>query len=116
MISDNPPGLGTTYIDQGWMGSFRGDVVEFQKPSRVVFRETLSWFGSPVMVVDLLYEFSPAGEGTALHHTAETDLHGMMRLMKPMVRIVGRGERQRTVKALKKAAESAARAEALRAA
>ncbi len=104
--SNGPVGLGTTFIDQGRMGTFRGQIVEFERPSRVVFEETLRWFRSPVVEARLRYEFVPVPEGTAVHHVAESELHGIFRVMRPMVIIIGRGERRRTVRALKKSLES----------
>jgi uncharacterized protein YndB with AHSA1/START domain len=114
--SDGPIRQGSTYVDDGRMGLFRGEVVAFEKPSRVVFKETRRWFGSTAVDVRLLYEFRPVSGGTAVHHTAESELHGMMRMMRPMVALIGRGERRRTLTALKKAAESSVAAETLRAA
>jgi uncharacterized protein YndB with AHSA1/START domain len=105
-ISDDPVRLGTTYIDRGRMGAFQGEVVEFERPSRVVYREMLHWFGALVVVVRLSYEFSPVARGTALHHVAESELHGVFRLMLPMVALIGRGERRRTTRALKDSLES----------
>ncbi len=99
--------LGTTFIDQGRMGTFRGEVVEFQRPSRVIFKETLHWFGSPVVEARLQYELTPVPRGTALHHLGESDLFGAFRLMKPMLAVIGRGERRRTVRALKRSLEQA---------
>jgi uncharacterized protein YndB with AHSA1/START domain len=105
-ISEGPVRLGTTYLDQGRMGSFRGEISEFERPSRVVYKETLRWFGTPVVVGRIEYEFSPDPRGTAVHHVAESELHGIFRLMRPMVAVIGRGERQRTVTALKRSLES----------
>jgi len=39
--SEGPIGVGTTYYDRGWMGTFLGEIMEFQAPSRVVFKEKL---------------------------------------------------------------------------
>src|SRR6476659_30073 len=47
--SDGPLGKGTPYFDATRMGTFRGEVTDFQPPSRIGFRETLRWFGSEVM-------------------------------------------------------------------
>jgi uncharacterized protein YndB with AHSA1/START domain len=105
-VSEGPVRLGTTYLDQGRMGSFRGEISEFERPSRVVYKETLRWFGTPVVVGRIEYEFSPDPRGTAVHHVAESELHGIFRLMRPMVAVIGRGERQRTVTALKRSLES----------
>jgi hypothetical protein len=55
------------------------------------FRETLRWFGSEVMV----------------HHVAEGELFGWMRLMKPMAALMAKSERARTVGSLKRSLESA---------
>lgn len=105
-VSEGPVRLGTTYLDQGRMGSFRGEISEFERPSRVVYKETLRWFGTPVVVARIEYKFSPDPHGTAVHHVAESELHGIFRLMRPMVAVIGRGERQRTVTALKRSLES----------
>lgn len=105
-VSEGPVRLGTTYIDQGRMGSFRGEIREFERPSRVVYEETLRWFGRPVVVVRIEYKFSPDPRGTAVHHVAESELHGVFRLMRPMVAVIGRRERRRTVMALKRSLES----------
>ena len=88
-VSEGPVRLGTTYIDQGWMGSFRGEVSEFDRPSRVVYKETLRWFGATVVVARIEYEFSPDPRGTAVHHVGESELHGIFRLMRPMVAVIG---------------------------
>ena len=115
-VSEGPVRLGTTYLDKGRMGSFRGEVSEFDRPSRVVYTETLRWFGAPVVVARIEYKFSPDPGGTAVHHIAESELHGIFRLMRPMVAIIGRGERQRTVTALKRSLESDTSSVAARAA
>ena len=88
------------------MGSFHGEVSEFERPSSVVYKETLRWFGTPVVVGRIEYKFSPDPRGTAVHHVAESELHGIFRLMRPMVAVIGRGERRRTVTALKRSLES----------
>jgi hypothetical protein len=105
-VSRGPIGVGTEYVDQGRMGTFRGDVAEFQKPTRVVFNERLRWFGAPAVEAHLRYEFRAVPEGTAVHHVAESELHGVFRLMRPVVAVVGRGERRRTVSALKRSLEA----------
>jgi uncharacterized protein YndB with AHSA1/START domain len=105
-LSPGPVGVGTEFLDQGRMGTFHGDVVEFQKPSRVAFDEKLRWFGAPAVEAHIRYEFRAAPEGTVLHHVAESELHGIFRLMRPVVAVVGRGERRRTVEALKRSLET----------
>jgi uncharacterized protein YndB with AHSA1/START domain len=104
--SDGPVGQGTPFIDKGRMGTFSGDVEEFEAPKRVVFKERLRWFGAPVVEARVRYELEPTPEGTAVHHVAESTLFGAFRVMKPMVGIIGRGERRRTVGSLKKSLEA----------
>src|SRR5205807_7092789 len=47
--SDGPIREGTVYLDATRMGTFRGEVTDFQPPARIGFKETLRWFGSDVM-------------------------------------------------------------------
>jgi uncharacterized protein YndB with AHSA1/START domain len=105
-VSDGPIGPGTALVDHGRMGTFRGEVAEFHKPSRMVFDERLRWFGIPVVDAHLQYEFTAVSQGTAVHHVAESQFHGLFRLMRPFVAVIGRGERRRTVSALKRSLES----------
>lgn len=103
--SEGPVGVGTTYYDKGWMGTFRGEVVEFQAPTRVVFRQKVRWLGLPVMEARPSYELASTQAGTEVHHTAEGQLFGVFKLMTPMVALVARRERKRTVRALKESLE-----------
>jgi uncharacterized protein YndB with AHSA1/START domain len=104
--ADGPVGEGTPFIDRGRMGTFRGDVVEFVEPSHVVFKEQLRWFGAPVVEARAHYDLESTPEGTIVHHVAESTLFGAFRLMKPMVSLIGRGERHRTVESLKRSLEA----------
>ena len=103
--SAGPVGMGTTYDDQGWMGTFRGQVVECQTPTRVVFQEQLRWLGVPVMEARPAYDLTDTPTGTQIQHTAEGRLFGVFRLMAPVVAWLAHGERARTVKALKDSLE-----------
>src|SRR6476659_9725071 len=47
--SDGPVGRGTAYFDATWMGSFRGEVTDYEPSTRIGFRETLRRFGSELM-------------------------------------------------------------------
>ena len=105
--SDGPLGKGTSYFDATRMGTFRGEVTDFQPPSRIGFRETLRWFGSEVMEARPEY-FLEADQGkTIVIHVAEGELFGWMRLMKPMAALMAKSERARTVGSLKRSLESA---------
>ena len=99
--SEGPVGEGTTYYDRGLMGTFRGEIVEYRAPTRVAFRESLRWLGVNVMEARPAYELVPTQTGTEVRHTAEGQLFGIFSLMEPVVARVARGERKRTLQALK---------------
>lgn len=105
--SPGPVGPGTTYEDVTKLGTLRGEVRDFAVPARIAFRETLRWLGRPIMEARMEYELRPdAAGGTELHHVAEGELRGALGLAEPLVRIVARRERQRTIDALKRSLEA----------
>jgi uncharacterized protein YndB with AHSA1/START domain len=104
--SDGPLGAGTAYFDASRMGTFRGEVTDYQPPSQIAFRETLRWFGSDLMEARPEYFLEADQDRTIVHHVAEGDLFGLMRLMKPVAALLARSERARTVKSLRHSLES----------
>lgn len=104
--SDGPLGVGTTYFDATKMGKFRGEVTEYERPARIGFRETLHLFGSDLMEARPDYALEAYRDRTVVHHVAEGELFGLMRLMKPVAALLARSERARTVKALRHSLES----------
>ena len=104
--SDGPLGPGTAYFDASRMGTFRGEVADYEPPSRIGFRETLRWFGSDLMEARPEYFLEAAEEGTIVHHVAEGEIFGLMRLMKPVAALVAKSERSRTVESLRRSLES----------
>ena len=104
--SDGPLGLGTSYFDATRMGTFRGEVTEYESPERIGFRETLRWFGSDLMEARPNYLLEADRDTTIVHHVAEGELFGPMRLMKPVAALLARSERARTVKSLRRSLES----------
>ena len=103
--SEGPVGVGTTYYDKGWMGTFLGEIVEFHAPTRVAFKEKLQWLGVSVMEARPEYRLVSTQTGTEVHHTAEGQLFGIFNVMKPVVAWMARAERSRTVRALKDSLE-----------
>jgi uncharacterized protein YndB with AHSA1/START domain len=99
-------GVGAAYFDATWMGTFRGQVTEYDPPTRIAFRETLRMFGTEMMEARPAYRLEADGERTKVHHLAEGDLFGLMRLMKPIASLMARSERSRTVASLKRSLES----------
>jgi uncharacterized protein YndB with AHSA1/START domain len=104
--SDGPLGVGTAYFDATRMGTFHGEVTDYERPARIGFRETLHWFGADLMEARPSYVLEADGDKTVVHHVAEGDLFGMMRLMKPVAALMARSERARTVKSLRRSLES----------
>jgi uncharacterized protein YndB with AHSA1/START domain len=103
---DGPLGPGTAYFDSTRMGTFRGQVTDYQSPSRIGFRETLRWFGSDLMEARPEYRLEADRDRTIVHHIAEGELFGLMRLMKPVAALMARSERTRTLESLKRSLES----------
>jgi len=104
--SDGPPGPGTAYFDDTRMGTFRGHITDFEPPARIGFRETLRWFGSDLMEARPEYLLEADRDRTIVHHIAEGELFGLMRLMKPVAALLARSERTRTVESLRRSLES----------
>ena len=104
--SDGPLALGTAYFDATRMGTFHGEVTDYAAPARIGFRETLRWFGSDLMEARPSYVLETDRDKTIVHHVAEGELFGMMRLMKPVAKLMARSERTRTVKSLRRSLES----------
>ena len=105
-ISDGPLGLGTAYFDATRMGTFRGEVTAYEPPERIGFRETLRWFGSELMEARPEFVLEADQDTTIVHHVAEGELFGLMRLIRPVAALLARSERARTVEALQRSLES----------
>ena len=103
--SHGPLGRGTPYFDATKMGTFRGEVSHYEPPKRIGFRETLRWFGSELMEARPEYLLEADGDKTIVHHVAEGELFGMMRLMKPVAALLASSERARTVESLRRSLE-----------
>jgi uncharacterized protein YndB with AHSA1/START domain len=106
VTSEGPMKVGTTYYDKTWMGTFRGEVVAFQAPTTVAFRETLRWLGMRVMEARPAYRLVATEAGTEVHHVGEGTSYGIFRVMGPVSAWMARGERKRTLRALKRSLES----------
>jgi hypothetical protein len=104
--SDGRLGVGSAYFDATRMGTFRGEVTEYEPLARIGFRETLRWFGSDLMEARPEYLLEPDRDRTIVHHIAEGELFGVMRLMKPVAALLARSERTRTVKSLRRSLEA----------
>lgn len=105
LTSEPPVQAGTTYVDSTWMGAFRGEVTEFEPPRRIAFTETLHLFGSSMSQARPGYVLEGDGDATVVHHVAEGELYGWMRIMKPAAAWMARRERTKTLHSLKRSLE-----------
>jgi uncharacterized protein YndB with AHSA1/START domain len=103
--SDGPVEKGTGYFDATRMGTYHGEVTDFEPPSRIGFRESMRWFGA-VMEARPEYFLEADNGRTIVHHVAEGELFGWTRLMKPAAALMARSERSRTLKSLRRSLES----------
>jgi uncharacterized protein YndB with AHSA1/START domain len=106
LTSDGPLGPGAAYFDATRMGTFRGEVTDYKPPEKIGFRETLRLFGSDLMEARPVYILEADRDKTVVHHVAEGELFGVMRLMKPLAALLARSERARTVESLRRSLES----------
>src|SRR5689334_7679059 len=104
--SDGPVARGTAYFDATMMGTFHGEVTEYEPPTRIGFRETLRWFGTDLMEARPRFALEADGGKTNVHHVADGELFEIMRLMKPVAAVLARSERTRTIEALRHSLES----------
>jgi len=104
--SEVPIRKGTTYVDSTRMGNFDGEVTEFVPPTRIAFRETLHWFGSPMTQARPEYTLEGDETTTIVHHVAIGELFGWMRFMRPAAAWMANRERTRTLNSLKHSLES----------
>jgi uncharacterized protein YndB with AHSA1/START domain len=104
--SHGPLGPATAYFDATRMGTFHGQVTDYRQPSRLAFRETLRWFGADMMEARPTYRLEADRDRTIVHHIAEGELFGLMRLMKPVATLLARSERTRTLESLRRSLES----------
>jgi uncharacterized protein YndB with AHSA1/START domain len=104
--SQGPLGRGTAYFDATRMGTFHGEVTDSEPSARIGFRETLRSFGSELMEARPNYILEADRDTTIVHHVAEGELFGAMRLMKPIAALLARGERARTLETLRHSLES----------
>ena len=100
-----PIRAGTTYVDRTRMGRFVGEVTEHVPATRIAFSETLTWFGRPLTQARPSYVLEADGDSTMVHHVAEGELYGPMRLLKPAAAWMATRERTHTLASLKRSLE-----------
>jgi uncharacterized protein YndB with AHSA1/START domain len=106
LTSAGSVGPRAAYFDATRMGTFRGEVTTYEPSARIGFRETLRWFGADLMEARPEYVLEADGDKTIVHHVAEGELFGVMRLMKPVAALMARSERTRTLESLRRSLEA----------
>jgi hypothetical protein len=104
--STGPTGEGTTFIDKTSVGRAEGEIVDYKRPWKVSFRQSIYLFGIEIGESRPGYKLEPREDYTRLFHHAEGNFYGLFRLFEPLLVIIARAERKRTINALKKSLES----------
>ena len=105
--SPGEPGLGTTYVDRTQAGPIPGEIVEFDRPTRLGYHWWSSTKGGRVNMEGWpTYSLEARDDGTTLvRHAARMNTHGLYRLATPMLRWMATRERTATIDALQKSFE-----------
>lgn len=104
--SPGPVVEGTRYTDRTRLGTARGEVVEYDRPSRLVFHYTFRLLGMTTIEGWPGYTLtSYRAGGTLIHHHAEARTRGPLRPLEPLIQRIADRERRATVRALKKSFE-----------
>src|SRR4051812_40679722 len=107
-ISDGPIGAGTPYVEVASSGVRHGTVTEFEPPARIAFHQPMTLKPRLAGVVDIVaaYALTPRGD-SAVHVRRDLtlDLPPALKAAQPLVLRRFRRENERTLAALKVAAE-----------
>jgi uncharacterized protein YndB with AHSA1/START domain len=98
--------VGTKFVDTIRHGRAAGEIVELDRPKSVKFRQTIRFFGIPVLESRPEYTLESHESGTELHHHAEGNAYGFFRLAERLFERIARAERRRTVASLKRSLEA----------
>jgi len=98
--SEGPVDVGTKYRDETRYGVIPGEVVAFERPTKVTFENRARWHGRSLMETRPSYVLEPVDGGTRVRLLAEAELHGLFKLVRPFVSLRARKERSRTLEAL----------------
>lgn len=95
-------GEGTKFIDKTSLGTLPGVVTRFEPPRAIRFRQSFSRRGKTVFESRPGYVLEPVEDGTVVHHLAEGEPYGALRFLEPVLCLMARLERRRTVNALER--------------
>jgi uncharacterized protein YndB with AHSA1/START domain len=87
-ISPLPVGLGTTYIDAGPAGTRRGEVTEYDPPTRISFHQPMQvqqrWLTGTIDI-HLRHTLEPVEQMTRLNRDLTLHIHGLLKVAQPFV-------------------------------
>lgn len=103
-----PVQIGTTYVDEGPAGTRQGRVLEFDAPTRVVFRQPMRTSGplNGTIDIDIICTLVPIESGTRVVREVNIAARGVLVLAQPLILPAFRKENQRLLAALKRHMES----------
>lgn len=108
-ISSDPVVLGTTYREPGPLGVRDGEVVEFERPTRVAFHQPMTGrLHSGTIDILMAYTLTPGPASTHVHRLVTIDIPRTLALFRPIIVRAFSHESRRTLLALKAHADTLA--------
>lgn len=105
-ISSDPVTLGTTYREPGPLGVRNGEVVEFERPTKLAFHQPMTMrFGLGTVEIVMRYALTPQGERTHVRRAVAIEVPGLLKPFGPVVVLAFKRESGRTLRALKSYAD-----------
>lgn len=101
-ISSEPVMLGTTYREPGVFGVRNGKVVEFSRPSAIVFHQPMNMrFGLGTIDVTVRYDLAQVGTITRVQRSVKLQIPRPLKAIQAPIVSAFRTESQRTLFSLK---------------
>lgn len=104
--SSESVGIGTTFRDRLRHGEATGEIVAFQRPTSVAFRQTVKLLGVPCLESRPRYSLEEEEGRTRVRHVAEGECRGVFRIFEGVFAKIAEAERRRTLVGLKRSLES----------
>lgn len=109
-ISSDPVTLGTTYTEPGPFGVRHGTVTEFERPTKITFRQPMTMrLRAGIIEVTLRYTLTPSAGPTRVTRVTRVvtmDVPRSLTLVRPVLVRAFRAESTRTLAALKAYADT----------
>jgi uncharacterized protein YndB with AHSA1/START domain len=107
-IAPVPIGLGTTYLDAGPAGTRRGEVTEYDPPTRICFHQPMQvkrLFLSGKIDIQLRQTLEPLERRTRVNRDLSIQVHGLLKVAQPIIVAAFWRENERVLQALKRYVE-----------